>query len=186
MTVDAISKNKIRIDLSNEEIDIFFGGYENINYNDPDSKLALHLLLNDALPDELLPLDCKQVMIEVRPTNSGCSILFTKLSHNTRKKYKLTGCIKSYIITFTDSESMIYGCRELAQTIPKSVRSELLFDNDGYYLILHSTVNISKQLLHIKEYCLCVVSQLEILSKISEYAIPICDNNALEKIARAF
>ena len=186
MTVDTISKNKIRIELTNEEIEVFFGGYEHINYSDPDSKLAINLLLKEALPDELLPLDCKRVLIEVSPTRTGCSILFTKLYIGNRKRYRVTGCIKSYIITFTDSESMISGCRELAQTVPKAVKSELFFDKDGYYLLLHSSINITKQLIHINEFSSSLSGQSEIISRVHEYASPICKENAIEKIAKAF
>lgn len=186
MTVDTISKNKIRIELTNEEIDVFFGGYEHINYSDPDSKLAINLILKEALPKEMLPLDCKRVILEVCPTQTGCSILFTKIYSDRKKRYRVTGCSKSYIMSFADSEAMITACKELSQKIPKSIKSELYFDKGGYYLLLHTTINITKQLPHVGEYGTIIGTQTDTIAKIREYANLICKNNAIEKIAKAF
>lgn len=185
MTVDTISKNKIKIELTNEEIEIFFGGYEYINYSNPDSKLAINLLLKEALPQELLPLDCNRVMIEVNPTKTGCSILFTKVYTNPRKRYKVSGCIKNYILYFEDSEGMILTCKEFAQNIPQVIKSELYADKNGYYLALHGS-NISRQLLHIGEFCNSISEKNEILAMVKENTKLICKDCAIEKIAKAF
>lgn len=186
MTVDTISKNKFKIELTNKEIEILFGGYERINYSDPDSKLAINLILKEALPDEMLPLDCKRVILEVSPTSTGCLILFTKVYTDRNKRYKVTGYSKSYILLFTDSEDLIIACNKLLQTIPKAIKSELYFDEDGYYLLLHSNINITKQLPHIGEYGIFLNTHHEAIAKVREYAKMICKNNAIEKIAKAF
>lgn len=186
MTVDTISKNKIRIDLTNEEIEIFFGGYEHINYSDPDSKLAINLILKEALPNEMFPLDCKRVILEVSPTHSGCSILFTKIYTDRKKRYRVTGHSKSYLLAFTDSESLITGCKELSETITKPIKSELYFEKTDYYLLIHSTMNITGQLPHISEYGAFICAQPEIIAKVREYTALICKDNAIEKISKAF
>ena len=186
MTVDTISKNKIRIELTNEEIEVFFGGYEHINYSDPDSKLAINLILKEALPDEMLPLDCKRIILEVSPTKTGCSILFTKIYTDRKKRYRVTGYSKSYLLTFTDSETMISTCKQLSKILTKPIKSELYFDKTDYYLLLHSTISIARQLPHISEYGTFISAQPEIIAKVREYTALICKDNAIEKISKAF
>ena len=81
MTVDTINENKLRICLDAKETKQLFGSFEKIDYNDPDTRFALNLILKQALPEVEFALNCQRLFVEVSPALSGgCNIYFTKIS----------------------------------------------------------------------------------------------------------
>lgn len=186
VNVNVINKNQIKINLTKEEIVKLFGGYEMIDYNNPNCKFKIDMLLYDAISKEEFPLDCDRLLIEVKPSNTGCSIYFTRI-YQKGKKYKRVTVSKKYILTFSDSDSLISGSCELyKQYIPQIKDSRLYKGSDKYYLVIYAEKSLSENLNHIKEYC-SNISKNEILAeKIAEHAVSICECNTIEKIGKAF
>lgn len=182
MTVEQLSKNKIRINLTEDEVLTFFGGYDLIDYKVPAAKKMLHLLLKEALPDEMLPIDCTRVLIEVKPQSGGCAIFFTKMYENGPKRLRKIPQTKSYALKFKSSNDLLdfARCAEIADINNNS----LYMANGTYTLIINADKSICSRLTHIEEFCEISDNKTE-LSKIWEHGHIICKEGALEKIKKA-
>lgn len=182
MTVEKLSKNKIKINLTEDEILTFFGGYDLIDYKDPAAKKILHLLLKEAMPDEMLPIDCTRVLIEVKPQSSGCAIFFTKMYENAPKRLRKISQTKSYALKFKNSNDLLDFARYSEAADIKS--NSLYIANGTYTLIINAEKSICSRLTHIEEFCEISDNKTE-LSKIWEHGQIICKEGALEKIKKA-
>lgn len=182
MTVETLSKNKIKINLTDDEIITFFGGYDLIDYKDPTAKKMLHLLLKEALPDEMLPIDCKRVLIEVKPQEGGCAIFFTKMYEGAQKRLRKVMQSKCYSLKFKSSNDLMDFAR-CAET--SYINSNSLYTVDGTYtLIINADKAIAARLTHIGEFCDISDNNTE-LSAIAEHGLMICKENAIQKLKQA-
>lgn len=188
MNIDTIGKYKVKIDLTDAEIQHFFGGYEMINYSSQSSKTALGNLLRLALPSYMLPLDCNRILIEVFPTKNGCSIFLTfRYFQEAPKKFRIVSEEKSYTVVFKDSESMIKGIIELAKNrIIQKSKSSLFFCHGSYRLIIKTLNSINGSLLHIREYCTSLSKSNITAAVTEEYGKIICPQNAVTYIGAVF
>lgn len=176
MRVCEVEDNKIEIYLSPKEIYDIFGGYEYINYKTAESKGKIHKLLAAAIPEKLLPLDCEQVLIEVRPKSPGCTISLTKVYANSAKPTCVT-------FIFNNSEQLISGILPLQAL--RVISSELYTHCDKYALICSVTRFSGNDELHIGEYCKVTQSKADAI-RIKEYWQPVCKSEALTKLTVAF
>lgn len=187
MTIDTIDENRIKIDLTDDEIYLLFGGYEKIDYSNEQSKRTLNLLFKKAVPSDEFPLDCRKLLIEVKPITGGCSIYVTKIYKDKPRRYKRVNIKRNYILSFIGSENMITGVCELNRNaFSKNVKSELYKFCDNYCVIINTDTNIDDVLTHIKEYCSDIYKSDIIASKVAEYGIAICREKAIQKIGETF
>lgn len=181
MNIDTVNKNKIKISLSDEEIDTLFGGYEMIDYDDPHSKAILNMLLGRALPEDMLPLDCKRVIIEVCPKSDGCNIYFTRIYPKSHAKSA------EYIFIFKKSEDMLLGISELHRLYGKNIEKSCLYTCQGkYFCIILLKGDPGKQIIHLNEYCSDISREKALAAKIREHGKMICAQNAVQRIFDAF
>ena len=177
-----INKDKVKITLTDDEVNDLFGGYDLIDYNCPRSRAVLDSLLLGALPESMLPLDCKQVLIEVTEEKSGCSIQVTRLYEKAKKLHKISGKYK-YILLFESSEDMIKFItqNELGDKFPKS---ELIKSGEKYALCFHFERPVGHY-NRLSEYGKLIDAQSPEGAAIKEYGTMIC-KNAAEKLSAAF
>lgn len=181
MNIDTINKNKIKISLSDEEIDTLFGGYEMIDYDDPHSKAILNMLLGRALPEDMLPLDCKRVIIEVRPKPDGCTIYFTRVYP------KSTAKSAEYVFIFSKSDDMLSGITELQRLYGENIDKSCLYTYcEKYFCIALLRGEPGKQIMHLKEYCSDISRETTVAAMVREYGQMICAENAVKRISAAF
>ncbi len=128
MTVDTINENKLRICLDARETRQLFGSFDKIDYNDPDTRLALNLILREALPEAEFTLNCQRLYVEVSPALSGgCNIYFTK-TNSKGKRYKLSNsAFYLYIFEFDSCEDAISASKELMKS-----KTSINFDSKFY------------------------------------------------------
>lgn len=181
MTVESLSKSKIRITLDGKEVNDLFGGYERIDYDDPLTRLVLHGLVRQALPDSGFLQDCSQLLIEVRPYCDGCTIDLIK-QRTIRTPARLYPP-KRWRLDFFDTECMINAlCALYRRKTGLGKESTLYRSEGGYHAVLSAT---HKAIDIVRRYCLADSSSLAIAA-IEEYADAICSENAVEMIGNAF
>ena len=183
MRVDCIGKNKIKILLSEEEVLRLFGGYDMIDYSSPRSKATLNAILTSALPDEMLPLDCNQVLIEIRAESNGCAIYFTKVYKNGKKGEQKRLKSQNLAFTFSNSEDLIcFICR----TLPKDIISSEIFSITKKYILILTLGDTSPiDMYYLKEFCKEIITDEFAIAHIREYGKFICQN-ADSAIRKAF
>lgn len=184
MNIDTVGENKIKISLTDDEINSLFGGYDMIDYEHPRSKMVLNTLLSSALPEEKIPLDCKKVLIEVHPICGGCAIFFTSLyEKDTAVKCRKP---KGYFLVFKNSENMIKLINELGQKYKSDIKNSRLIITDGCFVLY---IKVQGKLLgdlgHIKEYCKVYKEKSPYGSYITEHGETVC-KNAVFKMFNAF
>ncbi len=182
MTVETISKNKVKINLTEDEVLTFFGGYEFIDYKHPPTKKMLHLLLKEALPQEMLPIDCKRVLIEVKPQDNGCAIFFTKMYDNAAKRLRRVPQNIILALSFKNSNDLMDFAKSGQTSDINS--SSLYLTGNTYTLLISADKTIVNHLAHIGEFCDIYDNKTE-LSRIAEHGFLICKENALEKLKKA-
>ena len=187
MKVDKLDNNRLKISLSKEETIFLFGGYEKINYDNPDSKLALNMIIKNALPVYSFELNCKRLLIEVKQEGADCNIYLTRLYKKEPRRFKRIKSSNILVIEFPDSESLINGICRLSQNndIKKSQTDLYIMDNK-YKLIIKSETNLNECISHIREFSLDVLKNKTAVSSVEEYGNIICKDSAVEKISSAF
>lgn len=185
MTVDPEEKNKLKIYLTDREVERIFGGYGKINYTDPRSKAAIGLLLKEAINSGGFMPQGEKLLIEVRPHGKGCVISFSGKNDDENITLNQTKSQFTYTIHFADSDSLLDGVRELYLNAPPLPDSRLYRIQNTYQLIIRTTKNIAKHLIHINEYCNKISSGQETASYCAEYGQLICSADTVKKIGCA-
>lgn len=187
MTVDTVSRNKLKICLSGDETNTLFGGYDKINYEDPHTRLVLNTLLQEALPQKAFALDCDRLLIEVKPLENGCIIYLTKLYSNAARRFHRVSPSECHILIFPDSESLIRAVCELyRRPRTRQIKSDLYRTESSYRLVLFGEHGVGADLLHLREYCTDILHSPYGAAATAEYGSPICKQNAVKTLGGAF
>ncbi len=185
MTVDTINENKLRICLDAREMRQLFGSFEKIDYNDPDTRLALNLILREALPEAEFTLNCQRLYVEVSPALSGgCNIYFTK-TNSKGKRYKLSNsAFYLYIFEFMSCQDAINASKELINS-KKSESFESKFYKLGskYRMIIISEQIITDIVALIKEFSELLSNEDYERQKTIEYGKEIIGEDAIKTLA---
>lgn len=180
MNIEALSETRLRITLDGKEVYELFGGYEKINYDDPLTRLVLHGIVKQALPDDSFLRSCRKLLIEVRPCSDGCTIDLIK--NDIRKPTRLYPP-KRWRLDFFDTESMLNALCALYRYKSRVGRESALYrTQSGYHAVVSAT---HKAIEAVRRYCLADSSPLAIAA-IEEYAAAVCAENAVEMIGKAF
>ena len=185
MDTYSINKDKVKIHLTNDEVNSLFGGYDMIDYSCPRSKAVLDSLLSKNLPDDMLPLDCGKILIEVIEEHSGCSIQITRIYDKGKRLYK-KGNRHKYILLFNSSEDMFLFVEQIDdETLSSFKNSKLLKIEDKYALLFAKDSTLKHFFSHLCEYGKIIDSKSILGSKLLEYGV-ILSNNATEKLFSVF
>ena len=182
MKINTIGENRIEIYLSNEEIDEIFGGYGLIDYDIPDCRAKINSLISSAIPETALPLDCKRVLIEVKPLKYGCTISFVRI-YTAAKKFHAVNKTKRISLIFNNSDDLISSVSALKKL--GATKSQLFQKKNKYAIIANIKTESQNLLLHIGEYCTVFHREMDAVL-IEEYWHPICRKNAINRLLSAF
>ena len=177
MRVSTVNENRIDIHLSADELYDIFGGYDNIDYKKTDCRAKINCLISALVPDMFFPLDCEKILIEVRPSNPGCTISIIKQYRENESKEKTVTFI------YENSNDLILSVELLNELTCKA--SALYTKGKKYAVICRIKPFEIKKVIHIGEYCKIKYRQIDAVI-ISEYWQPVCKENAVNKLARAF
>lgn len=179
MRVNAVGDNRIDIYLSESEMLDTFGGYEYIDYNLPECRNKIHALISSVIPETHLPLDCKKVLIEVKPYNTGCFISFIKVYSGAKR----LRTVKHITMIFENSDDLISSLWTLKEL--NALSAGLYSNGRRYALIASLKYEDRKNMLHISEYCKISFKENDAV-RIQEYWHPICKRGAINYLASAF
>ena len=181
MNIDTLSDNKIQISLTDEEVSSIFGGYDKINYNNPQAKLRLNSFLNSVIVSANFSLDSKSLIVEIRQEITGCSITLTKIYgkfHRKRRRLKLKG----RIVLFDTADEMIDSITALCKSNILVKKSTLYLLNNQYRLLLY-TAATDELLL---EYLQNISNNKTVISYTEEHGTPLCPENAVKTLGKIF
>ena len=178
MTVYKIGRKKLKITLSDSEVISFFGTYKCLTSVSGDARLTVGLLLNQSLSEYDTELDGNLLVEIIARENAGCVITVSP-ADSSRRSVK----INPVMFEFADTSSLIGGAVRLYK-IRARTKSSLYKMPRAYRLIV--TDRFDSDFFFMNEFC-SRQSDSEIEAEYTaEYGRLICENNAVEKIGRAF
>lgn len=191
MLVNSLGKNKIKITLSAFEITKLFGSYENIDYSNPEIKIALNVLLDKATEMSNTEFDEGALFVEVYPTAlGGCNIYFTKIKQTdktTKRFKKINQNHFCTVIVFEGSNDLLNAIQYLYKTDTyELIKNSLYKRKDKYNLLLVSSKPIIKKLHCLGEFAKNIYSGKEVYAFIAEHSKQIIADNAIQIIGKSF
>lgn len=174
MDVITLNSSKLKISLTYEEISLLFGSYENIDYNNSDSKATLNILYKKATELTNFPLDTDRLLIEVKPNETGCEIYFTKVT----SEIKRTVSTNRVILLFNSTDDFIRFAKAV-----KPIKSDLYILQDKYCLVVYDFCAVS---FAAYEFCNKVIKNEITAEYVTEHGAVICQTNAIETFKEKF
>ncbi len=189
MLVNSLGNNKIKITLTAHEIAKLFGSYENIDYSNPEIKIALNVLLDKAIKISSAKFDDGALFVEVYPTAlGGCNIYFTRINQTGKQQNRLKKVPNNnlwIVLEFEKSNDLLNAIEQLYITNETNIfKSSLYKHNEKYYLLVVWSKPIDKKYYFIKEFAKKIYSGKEICSIFDEHYNKIISNNAIQKIGK--
>lgn len=181
MTVCRLGKNKMKISLTDSEMRIFFGGYSKIDYSDPKTRIALNMLLHEALPDNSFIDNKGKTMIEIKSVfEGGCEILLTRLNAAGRQQKRI------YVFEFNKSEDMLLGITNLySNRRTRHLHSSLYKMPKSFRLVITAN-DLSDVSERLNDYE-CTVYESDIAAAYTdEYGKLLIYGNAVERLGKIF
>ena len=154
MNIQQLNPSRIMISLCNKELEKFDLTFEKLNMNDYNSKIMIEQILNYAESKTGIVLKDKRLVIETMKYEQGCLMLITIVKKHRHKQYKVKARSNSYAFYFGNAENMLKCIERLYVQNEKNVRSCILYDGKGYYLVLINTIPHDNFIFIVKEYCL--------------------------------
>ena len=185
MTVDTINENKLRICLDAKETKQLFGSFEKIDYNDPDTRFALNLILKQALPEVEFALNCQRLFVEVSPALSGgCNIYFTKTNYKGKRYRTSNNTCFLYIFEFDSCQDAINVSKEIVKLKNSSDLDSKFYKFDSKYrMIIESKIIDSNIPTLMNEFSVPLTNEDSQKQKTIEYGKEIISDNAISVLA---
>jgi negative regulator of genetic competence, sporulation and motility len=188
-----ISENKLKIILTNEDMAALDITYEDMNYDDTNTKRVVWKILDEAKRRTGFDAASGGVEIQVQGRkNDGCLIFVTKTGAQITEQYaayaksykKLyTGIKKKRLLyMFESSETLHEACRQL-MLVGYGGKSDIFADDEKYYLYIEDN----------REHCLDMISEYGFLINnpffsfyLDEHAKKIISAEAVQTFAGIF
>lgn len=180
MNIDTLNANKMVICLTDEEVSSIFGGYDKIDYSNPNSKMRLHSFLNSIILSENFSLDSKSLLVEIRQEVYGCSITLTKSNDQKRKRHRLK--IKGRLAIFNNADEMMEGIVALYKSSIGLRKSTLYLIDNQYRLVIYAAIADEQ----ISEYLQNITKDKTAVSYTEEHGTPLCLGNAVNTLGKIF
>lgn len=184
MMVHKISKNKLKIALSDNEVMAYFGTYEQIASMSKSVKLKMSILLEEVLADYGLASGNQKILIDIHAINNGgCDILVTVVEKREPTRRQKS---EAHLLEFSDSESMISGIMSLYHNHKfKNSVSYLYKMPKTYRLILKASLYQDVR-LHMNEFCVRQSDFPYEMAYTEEYGKLLISGNAIKTFGSAF
>ncbi len=134
MTVSKLSRNRLKITISNTEVLCCFGSYERLESMTDSIRSALSALLRDIIIENRQILSQGRITAKIKlKKNCGCEIILVAIPPKRQM------AIKEYIFEFSDSESLIGAVLQLYTGHSTArLESSLYKMPDSYRLMIKS------------------------------------------------
>ena len=180
MLYDLVGEHELLVTLSAVEICDYFGSFQELRYDNKESKTALGNILRQALCETDFNLSGERLFIKVRPRDDGgCTICFKITRKKGRTLYR-TLC--TYIYEFYKAEDMLLMCEQI-KLHTKDNTFVSIYTKDGAYRLLIKEENINRAVLALGyEYCDRFYKDATETEKTKEHWHNICTNAPISKI----
>lgn len=185
MTFQRLSKDKIKIQLSQMDMDTFSIQYEQLDCQDPHTRETILTLLELAEQETGFYPNDGHLFVEAYPAASGCTLYFTAIAGEQAPEQDAV--CTPLVFSFTDLDTIISGASALFRTYGHRIFQSILYYGEGiYYLVirpldqsqLQSVMLLSEYgtligkgrlaVAHLQEHCKCLMQE-EAIEHITYY-----------------
>lgn len=178
MTVYKISKNKIKITLSDSEVIAYFGNYDKINLKYKDTKFTVNMLLRNSLKRNYFNSKGRLIIYIKAIANMGCTITVLSTENMPMRKTKP----EDHVFEFVSFNNMLRGVSALYKVFP-NIQASLYKTENAYRLV--ASVRKDTDLCFLKEFSNSIDGDYA-LSNTEEYGKLLIKDNAVRKIGSIF
>lgn len=193
MTINIISDSKIRISLSNDDINYLNLDVSSENPKDGRNREGISALLGIAKKCAGFDAEGKKVKVGVFRTDSGCDIYISKLRAGAKEGERMESLSRRAVLSFSDVYDISLACRRLRGL--QCVSSDCFYDEVKggfrYYLCVEYSPDGDRMLS--EPYALCSAREYtlddptcknnSIYDYLTEHCVMICRKNAVFAIA---
>ena len=185
MDITLITADKLKIELSREDMEALSIEYENLDYSNEQTRSALIALLDKSRAEAGFNPRGAKLFIEVYPTESGgCVLYFTAMRRESHGR----SVPAPVVFEFDDVETLISCCTKgFRQYGHRIFKSALFRFEDTYRLVLHPLdYNDMLSVYFFREYAR-LVGEGEVLAAFTEeHGLPLLSENALDTLSEYF
>ena len=188
MEIKQIDSRRLKILLSGEDLDAINLSYEQIDYQNPETREFLFSLLETACLTTEFKANSR-VAIEIYPTNQrGCVVYFSALD-DPPKRWKVRRHIVSpAIYLFDDVDTLIKGSVKLFHRASHRILKSSLYRGEGrYWLVIYPLDMVENiTLAFLDEYASRCGEGLLVASWLDEHAQLILKDHAVDLLCSYF
>lgn len=191
MTIHLEEPWRLRVTLSAKELLDYQLTLDDLDYNCPETRRVLGLLIQTAAEQTNFNIDQGKLLIEVFPGQTGgCTIYFTKLGMPYKKPRRLkvkksTPAVVPYIFEFATSGDMLSAVEQLyMQNEFRNLESKLYLLNGKYRLVIYPDTNENFTVV-LGEFAEAVYRKGLTAAYTTEYGKLLAGDKAIEEIGRA-
>ncbi len=155
MKIENIGQNKLKILLNDQDMIQYNISYDQLDYNDSDTKKLVLQLLNVAKSETGFDAAAGKLFIEVFPdVDGGCIFYFTLLTGEKKKGNEKNILINPFIFEFDNINCLSsVVCVLFLQYSHRIYKSSLYLINDRYRLVVYPLSRFDDSLITLaKEY----------------------------------
>ena len=190
MNIELIDKNKVLIDLCEEDMQHLSLSSSALIPDTEKDRYMLNALIEIAkIKTGMISCTISRTSIDAMPYDGGCFLLITIIPTNrlSGKRFKVVKKSLMRIFLFSDAEDMLSAIEKIHRLYGSPYHSTLILYQQKYVLLIGSASGMAKSILHIlKEYALYTCSDNVKITHIREHGKILIGENAVEKTAAAF
>lgn len=152
MQIKALGEDKIRVDLSDDDLALFDVTYDELDYNDVKTRRVIWTLLDEAEKELGLLFDTKKkLVVEVcRKAPGGCTVFFTlSKKDNTSPEIVLKKEREAVVFEAFDENAFIDAALVLKKLKIPSSKAAFLKGEDGFFAVIDLPSKNADCALHI-------------------------------------
>ncbi|HHW45722.1 MAG TPA: adaptor protein MecA [Clostridiales bacterium] len=191
MTIHLEEPWRLRVTLSAKELLDYQLTFDDLDYNCPETRKILGLLIQAAAEQTNFNIDQGKLLIEVFPGQAGgCTIYFTKIGTPCKKQRRLkikksTPSVVPYIFEFASSGDMLSAVEQLYMRNEfRDLKSKLYLLDGKYRLIIYPDTDENFTVV-LGEFAEAVYRKNIATAYTTEYGKLLAGDNAIKKIGKA-
>lgn len=152
MQIKALGEDKIRVDLSDDDLALFDVTYDELDYNDVKTRRVIWTLLDEAEKELGLLFDTKKkLVVEVcRKAPGGCTVFFTLLKNSeASSQIDLKRECETVVFEAFDENAFIDAALILKKLKIPSSKSALLKGEGRFFAVIYLPSKNADCALHI-------------------------------------
>lgn len=185
MNIESTSRDNIVISLSSLDLDDLGITYDDLDYNNLETRRVIYTLLQEAskqLDRDIHPSG--KMLIEAIPDPfGGCVLYFTVYQSDADKDEFLSSNPQyNFMCEFSTENDLIDASRVILDTFLNAPKSKLYTDGKEYRLIINCYNKQKKLKTIMREFCIKQTESYNKIAHTKEHWNCICEKDAVEKL----